>query len=73
MAKSKVSVYVKCPYYRREERQKICCEGVGKGSYIHLVFDSAQRTKDYEKCFCKGDYNQCPLAKMLNRRYDYDV
>ena len=63
MAKSKVSVYVKCPYYRREERQKICCEGVGKGSYIHLVFDSAQRTKDYEKCFARGITTNAPLRR----------
>lgn len=73
MAKSKVSVYAKCPYYRREERQKILCEGVQDGTSIHLVFGSVPSMKGYTKCFCKGDYNRCLLAKMLNGKYDYET
>lgn len=75
MAKSKVSVYVKCPYYKREQGQKICCEGVTEGSSIHLAFDANVHPgmKDYEKTFCKGDYNKCPIAQMLNRRHNYEA
>lgn len=70
--KSKVSVYVKCPYYRREEKQKIFCEGVKDGTSIHLAFDSGAKLKEYEKRFCKGCWGECILAQMQNRRYEYD-
>lgn len=75
MAKSKVSVYVKCPYYKREQGQKIFCEGISDETSIHLAFDANAKPgmKQYEKCYCKGDYNKCPIAQMLNRMYDYET
>lgn len=70
--KSKVSIYVKCPYYRREEKQKIFCEGVQEGTSIHLAFDSPANLKRYMECYCKKEFNQCILAQMQNRKWDYE-
>lgn len=69
MSKSMVSVYVRCPFYHREEKQKIFCEGVGEGTFLHLAFGSSTDKKQYEKCYCKGKYRQCPIADMQERRY----
>lgn len=69
-------IYVKCPYYRREERKqqkKIVCEGVLDGSSIHQMFSSVSDLKRTKDCFCKGDYNKCPIAEALNRKYDYEA
>ena len=69
--KHRADVLVKCPYYKFEEKQKIFCEGVQEGTAIHLAFDSSSSLRDYKKQICKGCYNKCLLAEMLNRKYDY--
>lgn len=71
--KNMVDAVVKCPYYKFEERQKIFCEGVQKGTALHLAFDTPANLKDYKKRFCKGCYNQCLIAGMLNRKWGYDA
>lgn len=70
--KHRADVLVKCPYYKFEEKQKIFCEGVQEGTAIHLAFDTTPNLKQYKKHFCKGCYNQCLLAKMLNGKWGYD-
>jgi hypothetical protein len=69
--KHRQDVLVKCPYYKFEEKQKIFCEGVQEGTAIHLAFDTPSNLRDYKQQFCKGCYNKCLLAEMLNRKYDY--
>lgn len=71
--KSKVSVYVKCPYYHREEKQKIFCEGIQEGTSIHLAFDTGENLKEYERRFCKRCWGDCILAQMQNRKYGYEM
>lgn len=71
--KHRQDVLVKCPYYKGEEQQKLFCEGVQEGSKLHLTFNSVQKIKDYKNRFCKGCYNQCLIAMMLNRKWDYDA
>ncbi len=68
----RVSCYVRCPYYRCEENQKIFCEGLRKGTSLHLVFGDHQELKAYKDQFCKADWNGCLLALMQNRRYGSD-
>lgn len=75
MAKSMVSVYVRCPYYRREERKrqkKIVCEGVVEGTSLHQTFSSVAALKKHRDQFCKGNYRECPIAAALNRKYNYE-
>ena len=71
--KHRTDVLVKCPYYKGEEKQMIFCEGVQEGSAIHLAFDTNSNLKDYKNRFCKGCYNRCLLAEMLNGKWDYDA
>lgn len=69
--KHREDVLVKCPYYKGEEKQMIFCEGVQDGSKLHLAFDTAPNLREYKKHFCKGCYNNCLVAGMLNRKYDF--
>ena len=70
--KHRQDVLVKCPYYKGEEKQMLFCEGVQEGAAIHLAFDTSPNLKDYKSHFCKRCYNQCLIAEMLNRKYDYN-
>lgn len=66
----KVDPYVQCPYYKEEERQKIYCEGVVKGSSSIQTFATPQMQKDYEDQFCKGKWKECQICWALNRKYE---
>lgn len=71
---TKVSVYVECPYYRRESRKGeiwIGCEGLlDSTSLIRNNFATkAERTK-YRQRFCNGDYTKCLIAKALDEKYE---
>lgn len=70
--KHRADVLVKCPYYKFEDKQKIFCEGVQDGTALHLAFDTPSNLKEYKGNFCKGCYNKCLVAQMLNRKYDYE-
>lgn len=70
--KHRQDVLVKCPYYKGEESQMIFCEGVEDGSKLHLAFNTSNNRRDYKNRFCKGCYNKCLIAEMLNRKYDYE-
>lgn len=72
VVKHRQDVLVKCPYYKGEEKQMIFCEGVQEGAAIHLAFDTSHNIKEYKNHLCKGRYNQCLIAGMLNRKWDYD-
>lgn len=69
----RVDAYVVCPYYKRNERQEIHCEGVREGSSLHLTFSTPQDLLDYRKQFCRGCWKKCLIAEMLNRKWEYDA
>lgn len=65
-----MSKYALCPFYRKEDHQKIYCEGVDEGTAIHLVFDSLNGLREYKKQYCCAGYCRCLLAKTLFAKYD---
>ena len=76
VAKGMVSIYIKCPYYKREERKgqtKIVCEGILEGTSLHQTFGNLADLKKHKNAFCMGRYNRCPVAEALNRKYDYEA
>lgn len=70
--KRRQDTLVRCPYYKGEESQVLFCEGVQRGTAIHLAFDENENLKGYKNSFCKRCYNRCLIAEMLNRKYDYN-
>lgn len=59
-----------CPFYRSEDSQKIYCEGIGEGNAIHLAFGSKTHLKIHKDSYCDSEYGECPIAKMLNKKYE---
>lgn len=65
MGKRYIAQNVKCPFYHSEDAQKIYCEGIQKGSSLHLAFGSKTDKKLYKAKFCIECHNECALARML--------
>lgn len=66
-----VSAKARCPYYRSEQRAgevKLRCDGALPGTWLHLCFDSRQDMLCWRDRCCKGDWERCPVARMLGSR-----
>lgn len=60
-----------CPYYRRDGRQSVHCEGVREGCGLRLAFREHAEKNTFMDTHCRKDWPACPVADMLNRMYDY--
>lgn len=68
MGRHFVSYEAQCPFYRAEDRNKIYCEGVEKGSSLHNAFDGSAAS--YKERYCCARWEDCLIAKMLWSKYD---
>ena len=57
-----------CPFYRGEEKTTIYCEGVEPGVQTILAF--GRDARDYKRAFCRKDWDECRIAKMLAEKYE---
>lgn len=73
MAKGMESIYVRCPYYRCEERKnlQLKCEGLLDGTDLYQRFEDREKMGRHRKAYCMKDYRHCPLAEALDRKYEY--
>lgn len=69
MGKRYIAKNVECPFYHSEDAQKIYCEGIQKGSSLHLAFGSKTDKKAYKAKHCLLCHRDCALAKMLYEKY----
>ncbi len=73
MSAGKEYVYVRCPYYIREDRRRvqIRCEGLVEGTNLYNRFPNLASLCGHKDRFCKRDYGKCPIADALNRKYGF--
>lgn len=71
MSTSKEDFLVQCPYYREDGAQVVRCEGVSRGNNLQLSFNGKRVKKAYKDRHCRDAWITCPIAKMLNEKYDY--
>ena len=66
-----VSKYAVCPYYRRHNDNRICCEGTDMTNTINLVFEDSKKLKEYETRYCNDirGYQHCIVCGALNGKY----
>ena len=66
-----VSKYVVCPFYRRHDNNRICCEGTNNTNTINLVFGDSKQLKKYTTTFCESmdNYRRCMICAMLDKKY----
>ena len=67
-----ISKYVVCPFYSRNDTNRICCEGVSKTNTINLVFEAKERTLDYQRHFCNDivRHKDCLICQMLTKKWE---
>lgn len=68
-SKRRESKCAKCPFYDSEEAQKVVCEGVEVNTGIHICFETPASQKNYKRCFCYNNYEECIIYKALNSKY----
>lgn len=70
-----ISKYVVCPFYRRNDTNRICCEGVSLGNTINVVFESKNDMLGYERFFCDNmdNHPKCLIYQMINSKYEKEV
>ena len=59
----------KCPFYHKEDRYKVFCEGVENASSINLNFPNTREYKAYKEEYCNNKYYKCPIYNMLYSKY----
>lgn len=67
--------FVKCPFFRNYDPNRIVCEGLAKGNTINLVFeDSTERTK-YMKTTCYDllECRDCIIYRALSEKYEEGI
>ena len=62
---------VQCPYYQKDGKQAVHCEGVSRGNRLHLYFNGNSQRDKYKAKYCKNGWKECCITKMLNLKYDY--
>ena len=64
-------VEVKCPFYKYDDgRRRITCEGLVDKSSIALIYLTRGGYDQQIDSFCCERYQQCPLYKMLMKKYE---
>lgn len=64
--------YVVCPYYRRLQPNRICCEGVEPRNTVNLVFEDTFGNIRYKAAYCNNmdNYKKCRICRMLDAKYE---
>lgn len=60
-----------CPFYQRESKYQITCEGIISGSYTQTRFSSETEKLEFMMKACASFEHalRCPLARLLMQRY----
>lgn len=67
-----ISKYVACPYYRKNEQNRIVCEGVDPTNTISLVFECKEKLLEYQRNYCNDilAHRDCRLCMMLTEKWE---
>lgn len=62
---------VKCPYYRKYESNRICCEGLKEKTGLNMTFEDCRKRKQYMEVYCTSmhNYKNCIICYALNRKH----
>lgn len=62
------SARTRCPFYVDETAKKVSCEGIGCNK-LSLVFVSAAEKAVHKRHLCNGNYEQCDIFALINKKY----
>jgi len=59
-----------CPFYRGEDcsgGKSLFCAGVQQVETIRLFFRSSEKINAHKEKFCRADWEECPVAQILDQ------
>ena len=69
MATAYEAVDMVCPFYEKSDKYRIVCEGAEEGSTIQSLFGDSKRCAGFKHRFCKSEYTECRIYRMLCEKY----
>ncbi len=65
---------VKCPFYKRNDNNRIVCEGLGKDNKLHLVFGNSIDKARYmqEHCYSLRGCQHCLIHNVMYTKWRMD-
>lgn len=65
MSNGKECIYVRCPYYRREDRKlmQLKCEGMVEGTDLYQRFENLNSLLSHKERYCKSNFSRCPWRR----------
>lgn len=62
-----------CPFFVREKRLEICCEGMADEVETGVCFLQEEDRKKWFEAYCGGfRYSRCPYARVIGGKYEQD-
>lgn len=62
-------VKTKCPFYERESKFSITCEGTDESNRVSIKFNSEREKIEHQAKECYRYPNECEIAKMCKKKY----
>ena len=59
-----------CPFYKKEDQQKIYCCGIRPNASTHIAFGNGTDCLKYKQEYCRQHYSRCHVYKMLEEVSD---
>lgn len=59
-----------CPFYLRDEKKSITCEGFLNESRIKIEFRDSEQRENWQKNNCYLFRCDCPYKKIIEKKYE---
>lgn len=70
MANTAGGVLSLCPFYLRDGKCSITCEGLIDNSRMIIMFEEAQQRQEWQEKNCYLYRCDCPYKKILEKKYE---
>ena len=69
----KVDKNVECPYYRKDDGQRLICEGITSDmETVNLVFPDRKALLTYRRNKCSRCWKECAIKKLIDQKWNYE-
>lgn len=65
-----VKKYAQCPFFISSGKDTVLCEGITDDCSVLVRFNSPDKRTEYRRSFCNNKYQECPLFKLLEGKYE---
>ena len=70
MRYSETTRYAQCPFFQSSNKVTVQCEGITNDSIVLIRFLSPDKRTEFRKRYCNSRYFECPMYKLVEKKYD---